>query len=116
MKTTEDILLEYKILPRKIIFDVINKMIDDSKWKIPPDELTSKIMTWHQELIHYDDDRILSGLRAHRNSKFDSIPTIGVFKQGCDRKKTVTEDKPTPDFKKNAANWKAMRESIQGQK
>lgn len=86
MKTAQDILNEKGIPPRQVIFDVLNKIVNESRWKLSPPELTDKIVTWHEELVNFDDNRISSGLKSALNLTNDSIPSIGVFKNGCRRK------------------------------
>lgn len=106
MRPTQEILKENGIEPRQIIFDVILKIINDSKWKLSHEDVTQKIITWHESLINFDDKRILSGLEFYRNSEYDSIPSIGVFKKGCRRK----EYEPSPTEEKQP--WELRQSNI----
>lgn len=116
MKNAKEILIELEIKPRQIIFDVIHKIINDSKWKLSPEETTQKIITWHESLINFDDKRIKSGLTFFGNSEYDSIPSIGVFKKGCSRK----EYTPPPPEKKQpwelrTSNLAKLKQSLMDQ-
>jgi len=112
MKTTQDLIIEKGMQPRRIIFETLEAITCDYSRSQSEKNTSSKIVSWHIGLEGITDQQINHGLKTLLKSPSDFPPTCGKFRKLCLSRQEWKPEAPAVERKPDLEARKRFFEKI----